>query len=343
MLRRFGGDVLERTWGFRYAVDVRTGFMGECVPADERFVFVEGEVGGFVDGTSRTGEIFDILPDAVEAELELQDGDDGVEIGVSAAFADAGDGPLYLRHARKNGRNRAGHRHAEVVVAVDADVFMLFCDSGTDHADDVREHAAVGVTEDDTGSTRTERGVDDAHGIDGIVGVTVEKVFGIEDDFLARRLHKGDAVVDHAEIFPAGGLQDVCDLVFPRLAVKDGGGDVTLRNGAECGIFGCFFTGAAGLSEDGELRIFQLHFGKRMEKRMFRGIVGHHAGFNIGYAETVERVNHAQLVVGGKLHSGTLFAVAERCIKNFDFHIKWSYLGKTFSRKSFPQTPFKQL
>jgi hypothetical protein len=71
------------------------------------------------------GELCEIGTDAVKAQFELEYGDEGVQIGISAPFAHTGYSAVYLHGSRKNRRDGAGDRHTHVIVAVDAEIERL--------------------------------------------------------------------------------------------------------------------------------------------------------------------------------------------------------------------------
>ncbi len=93
--------------------------------------------------------------------LQKQRGDQGAEIGVAAAFAEAVERALYLADAAAQRRQRNGDGLLGVVVRVDAEGEggMLRLHLGDDAVDLFRHGAAVGVAEHQPGRARFVRGL----------------------------------------------------------------------------------------------------------------------------------------------------------------------------------------
>ena len=122
-----------------------------------------------------------------EFGLELQRRDDGHEIGVAAALAEAVERALDLARAGAHGRERIGHRLLGVVVGMDAD--MITGDRLDHLADDrfdlVRQRAAIGVAEHDPARARIIGGLGAGQRELRIGLVAVEEMLAVEQHFAA--------------------------------------------------------------------------------------------------------------------------------------------------------------
>ena len=213
---------------------------------------------------------------------------------------------------RKDRRDCRRLRHAQVVVTVYADPppGMPLRHGLRHHADDVREHPAVGVAEDDPGRARFEGLVDGPHGVGRGIRPSGEEVLRVEDHFLPGVPEHTDALADQPEIFLRRGAEDFRDLIQLGLAVDHRRRDGRRSRQPEELVVPGIGPHAGSPGEDREFRAFELQVPEGFEER---GVLfgGDHPGLDIGDAEPVQREDHPPPVVRGELHPHPLRPVPE--------------------------------
>ena len=149
---------------------MHAAFVGESAVSDEGLVVGQRQVGQFGDEARHVGEADElVLADGGVAQLQLQIGDDGAEIGVAAALAVSVDAALHVRGAGFHGGQRVGHRHVGIVVGVDAqDAVEALAHFGEDLDQAAGERAAVGIAEAEHVGAGVLRGFERAQGESGI-------------------------------------------------------------------------------------------------------------------------------------------------------------------------------
>jgi len=126
---------------------VNPAFVRERAAADVGLVVAQRQVANLVDVAAdfrQAGQATSAV-ETIEAELELQIGDDGEQIDVAAAFSETVDRALDVARAGFDRDKRVGHGNAAVVVRMDADAQAgkLLHDHADNVADLVGQRAAV--------------------------------------------------------------------------------------------------------------------------------------------------------------------------------------------------------
>ena len=314
-------DVLVGGGELTDGVHVRAALVGEGRGADPRTARIGGEVGDAVDEARQAGEALQRgRGDALPAELQLGAGDDGGEVAVAGALADAVDGTLDVRGASFERGEGVGEAETGVVMRMDADGRLLERgDGGTRSRGDfgrqgasvrIAKHHAVGAASDgcEHGSDRVSR----------IVFPTIDRVLAVVDDLAAVGLQEGDRVADHLEVLLGRAAEDFADVQGGSLAVDRDDRGIDLEQAADLGVFGGTHALAAGRTEGRQLGVLELDLLRAGEELDVAGIGARPAAFDVGHAEALELGGDAQLVIDGEMNALPLRAVAEGGVIDFD-------------------------
>ena len=149
--------------------------------------------------------------------LELQRRNDGGEIGVAAAFAEAIERALDLPRAGTHRGKAVRHRLLGVVVGVNADTVSgnLPADLADDLLDLVRQRAAVGVAEHDPAGAGIVGGPGAGKRVGQVRLVAVEEMLAIEQHLAALCRGRAHAVADRGEVLLRAGLERDAHVVVP--------------------------------------------------------------------------------------------------------------------------------
>ena len=190
-----------------------------------------------------------------EGRFQHQRGDDGGEVGVAAALADAVQRALYLARARVDGGQRIGHRLPRIVMGVDAE--MVAGHGFLDHrfhdgADVDGLGAAIRVAQHDPLAHRLERRTGAGERIIAVGLEAVEEVLAIDQRFLARGFCSLDGLADGVEVFLIRAAERHPHMQIPRLGDEADGGGGRLRERGEAGVVRRRHARALGHAEGGE-------------------------------------------------------------------------------------------
>ena len=127
-----------------------------------------------------------LVADAGDPHLQLQGRDDGAEIGVAAAFAEAVDGALHLDAAQLHRGQAVGHGQLGVVVGVDAQgsLRQMLLHRLDDLYQFGGEGAAVGVAQHQDLGPAGHRGLQGLEGVFRTVLEAVEEMLGVVEQLL---------------------------------------------------------------------------------------------------------------------------------------------------------------
>jgi hypothetical protein len=318
-----GIDVLVRVLGPLDRADVEAGLVGEGRRADVRRLRVERPVEHLGDVVAHRGQALEPAGgQAVEAELELQVRDDGRQVGVARALAEAVEGALHLAHAGEHGGHGVGDGTARVVMAVDAERGVaadVTVHRGDDLADLVRQAAAVRVAQhevrrptDDGGFQRPQRDL-------GVVLVAVEEVLEVDHHPPAGAAEEAHRVADHRLALVERGLQRLEHVVVPAL------GDDAHRLGAGVEqvaqrrvVVDLALRPPGGAERDERRRLEAQLLGRAGEELDVLRVGAGPAALDVVDAEVVQLLGDAQLVLDRGRHALDLHAVAQRRVEDLD-------------------------
>ena len=199
------------------------GLGGEGTLAHIGRLLVGRAVQELVEGARDVGEALQAL--GIDAGLEAlgemrlqhQGGDDGDEVGIAAALADAVERALDVAHAGIDGCQRIGDRMLGVVMSVDAEVATRHV--GRDVADDGahfgRQRAAIGVAQHHPAGASLVSLLGAGQRIGGIGLEAVEEMFAVDQDFLAGGLRGLDRLADGLEVLLVGAAQRHAHVIVP--------------------------------------------------------------------------------------------------------------------------------
>ena len=203
----------------------------------------------------------------------MQIGDEGDEVHVAAAFADAVDGPLGMAGSGADGGEGVGDGHARVVVGVDADAGAgFFLDLGGGFGDEFGHGSAVGVAQHQDRRAGIFGGDQRLQGVGRVGPVGVEKMFRIVDDFPSRLAEQGHRFADHFEILFGRDVQDGADLEIAGLADQGDHGCFGGEEGAHSFVFVGLDAAAAGHAKGRQPGMAKTDFAGLAEKARILGI-----------------------------------------------------------------------
>ena len=198
--------------------DMDASLMGKGAIADIGKISWMGQVGELGHETGNLPDLFElVVGDAIDPHLQLEVRDDGTEIGIAAPLAVTIDGSLDHVDPFLDGKNGVGHSQFGVVMDMNAernpDLFLHLLD---DRLDLAGEGASIGIAEyDPVGSgllCRSQRW----KGRTGIMLVSVEEVFGVEEHFSGFAPEAYGWLVDHLEVLIEGDLEGASGDGCPR-------------------------------------------------------------------------------------------------------------------------------
>ena len=246
--------------------------------------------------------------------LELQRRNDGGEIGVAAAFAEAVERALDLPRAGAHRGKAIRHRLLGVVVGVNADMVSgnLLADLADDLLDLVRQRAAVGVAEHDPAGAGIVGGPGAGKRVGRVRLVAVEEMLAVEQHLAALCRGRAHAVADRGEVLLVAGLERDAHVVVP------GFGDEADRvglGGEERGKARIVRRRTAGPARHAECGDFCLERPPLGEQTRVDRIGAGIAGLDIVDAEFVEHAGDGELVGEREIDAVRLRAVAQRGVE----------------------------
>ena len=311
---RGGADVLEGAGVFHHAVDVHAALVGERAAADVGHAAVGGEVCHGADKVRKRRQLGQ-AGEAIHAHLEHEVGDHAAQVGIAAALAKAVDGALHQHRAHAHRGQRAGDRHAAVVVAMDAHAAGEFPDDGLyGVAHVLGQRAAVGVAQHEEGSARVPCGAQRLHRVARVGGIAVEKMLRVKEHRLARGGQEAHGLGDHVEVFLQGGAQHVGDMEVPAFAKYRDVRTAHVGQHVQPGVLMGLRAHAPGGAERHQLRILKPHAAHALEQLGVARVAGGIARLDKVHARLVQPTDEQLLILQRKRDGLTLRAVAQRGI-----------------------------
>ena len=246
-------------------------------------------------------------------ELHFQYGNEGAQIRVAAALANAAHGALNHHGPGLHRGQGAGHGQPAVVVAVDADgqpgLWQHLADNLL-HL--IGQSAAVGVAQREAGSAALPRGLEGGQGVGGIGLVAVEKMLRVKPHLQSAVGQGGNAVADDAQVFLRGAAKHVAHMEQRAFAKQAYGVRAAAAQRIQPGVVLGDGTGANGGPEGCQAGMaeqpFLPHHGK--ESRVL-GVGRRIAALDAGNPQLVQGQGNAALVLQGKGHALGLRAVPQ--------------------------------
>src|SRR6266567_6864791 len=173
---------------------------------DVRLMLVRREVGKLIDKAGKLAQLLQLLSgNAFPLRFQLQGRDDGTEVRVAAALAEAVDRPLNLDNPQIHGVQGIGNRAFRIVVGVYPQRGPdLFPDS-LDYLDELEGHgAAVGVAQNDAVYLCLLRSLQGLDGIVRICLVPVKEMLGIIKNLRSMFFQVFEGIEDELDVFIQG-------------------------------------------------------------------------------------------------------------------------------------------
>ena len=253
-----------------------------------------------------------------ELALEQQRRDDGGEVGVAAALAEAVERALDLARAGPHRHQRVGHRVLGVVVRVDAEMRArhVLVDVRDDGGDLVRQRAAVGVAQHHPARARLVGRSGHRQRIGAVGLVAVEEMLAV-DHRLAVGLHdRLDRLRDAFEVLLVADAERHAHVIVPRLGDQADGPRMRLQRRLEARIVGDRAPRALGHAEGGEGGVDEARIG--LEELRIGDVGAGIAALDVVDADVVERAGDQPLVLEREVHARRLRAVAQGCIEQVE-------------------------
>ncbi len=254
------------------------------------------------------------------AVLQLQVGDDGDEVGVAGALPVAVHCALHVHHAGFDGGEGVGDGAAGVVVAVDAEVDADLGCCGDDVAHPGRQHAAVGVAQDDDLRAGLGGGADDLEGVVGVGAVAVEEVLAVDEHPAAIGDEVAHRVRHHGEVLLQRGVQGAEDVLV--MALRDDadhlGGRVQQR--LHLRVLRSGGAHLAGGAEGHQFRVLQLQFttGCGSEEGGVVGVCARPAALDEPESQLVQVARDLQLVADTQLQALLLGTITQGRVEDVE-------------------------
>ena len=316
----FGHHMLISAWVLQDGGSVDAGLGGEGGSAHEGRVPIRRAVQDFVERPRDMRELAQPLfvdadvETAGEGGLQLQGADQGHEIGVAAALAEAVQRALDLARAGFDRRERIRDRAAAIVMGVNAEAIAGndLRGLGDDAPHLVGQGAAVRVAQHDPACAGVMRRLGTSESVLGVLLVAVEVMLAIDDRLAPLRDDHADALRDGGEIILERGLERHPHLVVGSLGDEHDGVGGTVEERGEARIIRRRTARAPRHAEGGKTRRSCAFFLEELRVlRIGAGI----AAFDIGDAEPVEHGRHLALVLERKIDARHLRAVAQRRVE----------------------------
>ena len=272
--------------------------------------------------------------------FHLEVGNDGAQVGVSAAFPDAVHGALHLDGPAVHSGQAVGDGQLAVIVGVDAQGGMrkAFPDRPDDGTDFLRHGASVGIAQDQAVRSVLMGGAKDGQGVFRVPLETVKKVFRVKKGFFQILFKVGNGIADDFQIPLPGDAQrhfHMAGAGFP----EDGGHPCAAGNqGVQRGVRLRRAGRMVRAAEGGQLRIPEFHIPHGLEKFRFHRVGAGPAALNVVHAQIIQLPGDADLVRRAQVDVFTLRAVAQRGIieKDFGGHRLCSYMQTRFRSRPGP-------
>jgi hypothetical protein len=290
---------------------VQSALVSEGRQPDVGRVTVRLAVGGFVEVTRDLDELAKLLVGhAAVAELELKVRDDGAQVGVAAALAEAVHGALHLHGAGLDARQRVGHAEPGVVVTVDAEI-GAGRERG-DHAftDLLGQRAAARVAQAQQIGTGLGGGLQTGQRVLGIGPVPVEEVLGVEDEPVDLLLQIANRLVDQIEVLLGRDPKRLDGVRLPRLG--DDGDDRRLGGEQRLDVLVARrrSSRSGSRAEGGDLGVTKRELLGRLEECCVARVRSRPAALDATHAELVEAFGDGELVAQREAHAFPLAPVA---------------------------------
>lgn len=295
--------------------------MREGRDADVRLVRGGRQVDDLGDGVRDAGHLGEgALREDAPPVLDLQRGDDREEVGVADALAVAVRGALDVRGARVDGGQGVGDGAAGVVLGVDAQAGAGVGEDGRDDRGHLgRQHAAVGVAEDDHVGAGLVGGAYDRLRVLGVGPVPVEEVLAVDEDAAALGDQVGDGVADHLQVLFERGAQGELDVPVVGLGDQGDHGGTRLQQGPDLRVLGGRTARPAGRAEGDQLRVLEVDLGAGAGEELgVAGVGARPAALDEAHSEVVQVPGDRQLVGDGEVDALTLGAVAQGGVEDVE-------------------------
>ena len=253
-------------------------------------------------------------------QLHFQYGNEGAQIRIAAALANAAHGALNHHGPGLHRGQGAGHGQPAVVVAVDADGQP---GPGQHLADDllhlIGQGAAVGVAQRQAGGAALPRCLEGSQGVGRIGLVAVEKMLRVKPHPQSAVCEGGNAVANDAQVFLRRAAKHIPHMEQRAFAEQADCVRTAAAQGLQPGIVLCDGAGANGGPKGSQAGMTEQplfpHHGKESG---VLGIGSRIAALDAGNPQLVQGQGNAALVLQGKGHALGLRAVPQCGVQQLD-------------------------
>ena len=315
---QFRIDVLVGNRVAHDGADVQAALVTEGAPADKRPAGERGDVGGFADEPGNLFQLFQVFRRHTRvSHFQAEDGNDGGQVGVAAAFAVTVDSALHHVGPGPDAGQGVGHGQSAVVMGVDADFdpvafsgrVQLIADRPGGPLDILGQGAAVGVAQDQGVGPGVGRGGQGRQGVCRVPGVSVEKMLGVEKHFQVMLFQVSHGVTDHGQVFIQGVVHDFRDMQIPGLADNGHGRGAAFDQKFDVLILLHRHPAFTRGTEGRQPCVLKIDLPGELKKPQVLGVGPRPAAFNVVDAEIIKHPGDSDFILGGEIDVFSLHAV----------------------------------
>ncbi len=316
-------DVLVSGRILQHRGNVHAAFVRKRALTHVRLIARQRQVSQFSNELARRSQVGQPLrPDRGMAQLQLQVGDDGRQIGVAASLPVAVETPLHVRRAGLDSRHAVGHRAIRIVMGVDADhAVEALADLRHDLHQPPGKRAAIGIAQAEHLSASFLCRFERAQRVVRVGTVTVEEVFGVIDHFLAVLVKVRDRLGNQLEIFVERNPQRAFHVQVPRLTENRRHRSAGFHQRPHVAILRHAVLGETGRAKRRQPGVFQMQIARALEELLVFRVRSRPAAFDVIDAQLVQFLCDDQLVVHRKGNRFPLRPIAQRGVERKDLHI----------------------
>ena len=306
---------------FAHGVGVHSALVGECVAAHKRRAIAHGHVGQLCAQMRQVRQARKLrVGHHVVPHLQLQVCNHGAEVGIARAFSVTVDRPLHLGCAFDHRHQRIRYGTAAVVVRVDTNLRggQVLAHGARRGGDFVRQPSAVGLAKDQAFRACLVRSLQYGQRVSVVLEVAVEEMLRIQKHATTLGLQVRHGLLHNLEVLVQRDAEYLGGMYHGRLG--ENRDDLGARAQERLDIL-VVFDGVLGIARGTKgrhLGVAQIEVLGALEEFHRLGVRTGLTAFNIGNAEIIQRAYQRNLVVGTEFYAGSLCAIAQGRIVDFD-------------------------